>query len=87
MTKLFPSIIPDDKSLTVSEVEHLFDVDGEETYRVLRQATVVINDFTEGQTEISGRSTKQEMKSYMAGNFGEEDLRTIRRKALERMND
>lgn len=83
MTKIFPSILPESETLTPSEVREIFGDD----YRLIRQAAVVINENSGSETPINGKSNKLEILEFMAGNLSQDDLQTIKTRAMDRKNE
>ena len=81
--EIFPSIVPEDESLTVSEVREIFNND----HKLIQQAAVVVKEFAGSEPPINGQSNKTEVVTYLAANMDERDIRTIRRKAGENLNE
>jgi len=72
---LFPSIVPErgeqlDTDLTAADVADFFNDD----YQAIRQ---VIAEATDESDDVNGKSTKTEMKAWLAEHCTRKDLKTL----------
>lgn len=83
MPTIFPSILPDGENVDNDEIVELFDND----HMLIQKAAVIVNEWSESQTPINGQSSKTEIIDYLSASMAMRDLKTIRRKSEERLNE
>ena len=79
-TQISPTMIPSsDDDLTPSEVfEEIFDGN----HKAIRKGIAIVNNQYSHRIGVNGRSTKQEMASYMANNMSRDGVKVIAEKAF-----
>lgn len=84
-TQLTPSMIPSsDGDLTAGEVfEDFFNG----KHKAIRKGIAIVNEQYDYEIGVNGRSTKQEMASYMANNMSRDGVKVIAEKAFGRIDN
>jgi hypothetical protein len=80
---IFPSILPEGEGVSREQVVEIFESD----HKLIQQAAVICNEWATNQAPINGQSSKTEIIDYLVANMNERDIKTIRRKSEERLND
>ena len=80
---IFPSLLPDEDKLSKDDIVALFDDD----HKLIQQAAVICNEWSNSQTPINGQSSKSEIIDYLHNSMSEKDLETIRQKAEDNLDD
>lgn len=78
---LFPSIVPEDNTVDAAEILQEWE------YPLLRNAAAVVNENSAYESDINGKSTKQEIAQFLASNCTAEGVEVIKEKAEERLNE
>ena len=80
---IFPSILPEGEGVSRDEVVEIFESD----HKLIQQAAVICNEWATNQAPINGQSSKKEIIDYLVANMNERDIKKIRRKSEERIDD
>jgi len=87
MSKIFPSIIPDSEAQDDLTAEYVVNEIFDDDYPLLRKAIAIAGDQYDYELDVTGRSTKFEMSSWLAENMTHEGIETLKQAALEATNE